>query len=69
MEINDLINLSQQDLSNLLEAQKKALDLLNVYEAEILQSVSRRELMDKRDEILDNILLILHLLKMLDNDN
>lgn len=70
MEIDDLKNLSQDELENLLTHKFKALHITNVMEDEIRESgVSAQELQVTRDLILDDIILIQRLLKKLDHDD
>lgn len=69
MDLDELKELSFDELEKLLTHKFKALHLTNIMEHEIRSSgISQYELQSTRDQILDDILLIQHLLKRPDHD-
>ena len=58
MEFYDLFGLSRQELDNLLKSRLLALDLLRIYEAEMVKVKGRQAYQELLDDVLDDINLI-----------
>lgn len=58
MQPRQLLKLSDRELQNLLELQKRILDVSVLFEKELLTEGSRRQLEEIRNEALDKMTLI-----------